>query len=292
MCKDVYISVIVPVYNVEKYLNQCIYTLVHQTFSNIEIIMVDDGSTDFSGVICDSLAEKYDNCKVIHQKNSGLSMARNTGLKNASGNWVMFVDSDDWIDINCLEKCVTCINKFDIDCIIFPYIRELGTESKKVYTLGRMKKIFKDDYVYRRLFGLIGMELKHPETQNDLNYAWGKLYKRKCIGEEIFEPYEISGTVEDLWFNLKVFKNIKTVLYEPDVFYHYNKTNNVSLVHTYHDNFISVRRNLFEMMKKEINDCSLPKEFYKALSNRQMCTLVDASRNIINSDMSFSMKKN
>ena len=92
------ISIIVPVYNVEKYLNECIDSIIAQTYSNIEIILVNDGSTDASGKICDEYAEKDGRIKVIHQVNAGLSAARNAGMAVATGEYLYFVDSDDYVD--------------------------------------------------------------------------------------------------------------------------------------------------------------------------------------------------
>lgn len=93
--KNPLVSIIIPVYNVEPYLKECLDSIVNQTYSLLEIILVDDGSTDQSGVICDEYAEKDDRIRVIHQHNQGLSMARNAGMEIMTGEWVMFVDSDD-----------------------------------------------------------------------------------------------------------------------------------------------------------------------------------------------------
>ena len=95
---DSLLSIIVPVYNVEQYLSRCVDSLVNQTYHNIEIILVDDGSPDRSGEICDEYAKKDKRVKVIHQSNGGLSDARNTALDIAKGDYLMFVDSDDWIE--------------------------------------------------------------------------------------------------------------------------------------------------------------------------------------------------
>lgn len=97
------ISVVVPVYNVCEYLSSCVESICHQTYQQLEIILVDDGSTDGSGVLCDRLAAKDARIRVIHQENRGLSAARNTGIEAASGTWIAFVDSDDWIDTDMLE---------------------------------------------------------------------------------------------------------------------------------------------------------------------------------------------
>lgn len=111
-------SIIVPVYNVEKYLDECIRSLLKQTYSSLEIILIDDGSTDQSGIICDNYSAKYNNVKSIHQKNQGQSKARNEGVKIAKGKWLMFVDSDDFIVENTCEIIANYIKKYDVDIII------------------------------------------------------------------------------------------------------------------------------------------------------------------------------
>lgn len=98
------VSIIVPVYNVEKYLDQCVNSLINQTYDKIEIILVDDGSKDNSGRLCDEWAKKSNKIKAVHKKNAGLGMARNTGLEHVTGNYVMFIDSDDYLAENVVEK--------------------------------------------------------------------------------------------------------------------------------------------------------------------------------------------
>ena len=98
------ISIIVPVYNVEKYIHECVDSIINQTYKNIEIILVDDGSPDNCGKICDEYAKKDNRIKVIHKPNGGLSDARNHGIDVANGEWLMFIDSDDWIEPNMAEK--------------------------------------------------------------------------------------------------------------------------------------------------------------------------------------------
>lgn len=123
------VSIIIPVYKVEKYLRKCLDSVVNQTYRNIQIILVDDESPDGCGKICDEYAEKDERIEVIHQKNGGVSSARNTGLKHVSGDYVMFVDSDDYIDLCCVEKCVEAMTD-DIDLLWFNYISEYPDKSK------------------------------------------------------------------------------------------------------------------------------------------------------------------
>ncbi len=113
------ISVIIPVYNVEKYLHECVDSVLNQTYKNLEIILVDDGSTDSSGKICDEYIDKDERVTVIHQKNGGLSAARNTGFESSSGDYIYFLDSDDYIAQEAMEKLYGIISKENPDFIFF-----------------------------------------------------------------------------------------------------------------------------------------------------------------------------
>ena len=113
------VSVVIPVYNVEAYLCECVDSVINQTYKNLEIILVDDGSTDSSGKICDDYAEKDERISVIHQKNGGLSAARNAGLDKASGEYIYFLDSDDYVADNTLESLITIAEKDNSDIVFF-----------------------------------------------------------------------------------------------------------------------------------------------------------------------------
>lgn len=117
------ISVIIPVYNVEKYLRRCVESVLNQTYDNLEIILVDDGSLDKSGIICDEYARKDERVKTIHKKNGGLSSARNAGMKIASGEYMGFIDSDDDIETHMYEKMYDVAEKYNVDFVMSDYIR-------------------------------------------------------------------------------------------------------------------------------------------------------------------------
>ena len=112
------ISIIIPVYNVEKYLDKCINSVLMQTYKNIEILLINDGSTDSSGQICESYAKKDSRIKVIHKENGGLSDARNVGIEHSTGSYIMFVDSDDYIDCNMASVLYNLLNSTNSDMAI------------------------------------------------------------------------------------------------------------------------------------------------------------------------------
>ena len=132
------ISIIVPVYKVEQYLPKCIDSILAQTFQNWELLLIDDGSPDNSGNICDEYAHKDSRIRVFHKKNGGVSSARNLGLDYAEGDYVMFVDSDDWISNDCLQVCLDEIKKDKLDALQFGFISvtdDLENPRVKIATL-------------------------------------------------------------------------------------------------------------------------------------------------------------
>lgn len=178
--KNEIISIVVPVYNVEKYLPECIDSLISQTYSNIEIILVNDGSTDNSGEICDNYSKIDNRIKVIHKENGGLSDARNEGLKNISGKLIMFIDSDDYIDRNLVETLYKNLIKEQADISISAYSILLKNKTKDIctpntyLTLNNKESI---DYMYRLKYysPMINSKLFKVELFDNIYFPVGKL---------------------------------------------------------------------------------------------------------------------
>lgn len=146
------VSVIVPVYNVEKYLKRCVESILSQTMKNLEIILVDDGSTDQSGIICDEYAKKDSRIKVVHKKNGGLSSARNAGLAIAQGKYVGFVDSDDDIENIMYERMYETIEKENVDFVMSDYIRIPGNGETYLKTLEIEKGRYDRNNIREKIF--------------------------------------------------------------------------------------------------------------------------------------------
>ena len=139
------LSVIVPVYNAEKKLSKCIESITNQTYKNLEIILIDDGSTDNSLKICTDYKEKDNRIKVIHCENGGVSKARNIGLKNCTGDLVTFIDSDDFIDVNTYEKCINIFNDYNVDSVRFNAVLQKESNSKP------LKIPYKSDGIHSKI---------------------------------------------------------------------------------------------------------------------------------------------
>lgn len=207
---DVLISVIVPVYNVKCYLEECINSILGQSYYNIEIICVDDGSTDGSSEICDDIALKDSRLRVIHQKNAGLSAARNTGLLHATGEYVAFVDSDDWIHPNYLE-CLYHLCKDNI-CDI----AQCGLQ--KIYPTDSLQTM-------ERCEGVIftGREMEHRlfEAQGWKNVVvWNKLYHRSLFSNLSFE---VGKQHEDEFITYQIYWKAKNIACTDCVLYYYRQ---------------------------------------------------------------------
>ena len=282
------VSIIVPVYNDEPHVRQCIDSLINQTYRNIEIICVNDGATDESGEILAEYAAKDSTIKVISQKNAGLSAARNVGFSFATGDYVMYVDSDDWIDLETCETAVAIAVKHKADIVFWPYIREFQNAQ-------RPKTLFYDDYivfdeedfftqVYETIVGLHGAFLKHPENADTLVTAWGKLYRRALLiknNAEFVDTKEI-GT-EDALFNMQALKSVRRGVYIRRYFSHYRKNTTTSLTSTYKPKLSAQWNHLFECMYNTVvlTGGERKKDLLIALNNRISLSIIGLGLNAL-----------
>lgn len=204
------ISVIVPVYKVENYLKRCVESIAKQTYTELEIILVDDGSPDKSGVMCDKFAEQDSRIKVIHKTNGGLSDARNAGIERATGKYIVFVDSDDWLDFDMIEILYGALIENDADIAECSY-RNLYCDCIKEETKCNAEIVVGDN-----VFALEGMlDWKYFKPN-----AWNKLYKRETIGEI---RYPVEKIHEDEFTTYKYFYNAKKLVYVDVSKYNYDR---------------------------------------------------------------------
>ena len=192
------VSVIVPVYNVEKYLKRCLDSIINQTYKNIEIILVNDGSKDNSRDICEEYEKKYENISLINQENGGLSAARNTGLKHINGEAVTFVDS------------VDSMKKHNVDMVVTNNIRTKGYQEKTSQPDSLTEEVLTQEEYAKKFFKIDGNSIEY--------YAWSKLYKR-----EIMEGVEfpVGLFAEDVLGTFRYMKNAQSIFYSNRVTYNY-----------------------------------------------------------------------
>lgn len=208
------ISVIVPVFNVEKYIHRCINSILKQTYQNIEIIIVDDGSKDGSGKICDEYAKKDNRVKVIHKENGGVSSARNIGLKSANGKYITFVDADDWIENNTYEEMIEKLKINNVDIVKCGFLKD-NTDKIKENNL-----VFGDN---------VKFDLKQNRAEILNLYYSGKIDPGICfslIKKEIIDKVELFNTNlaigEDFIFMLEIICVSKSIYFFNKNFYHYD----------------------------------------------------------------------
>ena len=211
------ISVIIPVYNIEKYLSRCITSVVNQTYKNLEIILVDDGSTDGSAKICDEWAQKDERIKVFHIGNDGVSAARNLGIDNSNGDYICFVDSDDWLECDMIEFLLEKAVKYDSDITRCSYFTELMNGAGSP---------------------LVPDEISEFPTRNEIiceliskgviaGAIWNKLYKRSAIGDTRFDINLKYG--EDLYFNYRIYnKNLSASFFNEPKYHYFLRTGSVT----------------------------------------------------------------
>lgn len=229
------VSVIVPVYNVEKYLNQCMTSLLRQTLTNIEIILVDDGSTDSSGILCDQFGSLDKRIKVLHKNNEGLGMARNSGLSIATGKYIGFVDSDDFVSSKMFEVLYNYAEKYGADASCCEKIRFYDGDriEEKETSVNKKIEVYDErqmpDYVMHR----IGMP---PESKKDTLYqtaVWLGIYRKAIIDEKSIKFVSERKLIsEDIIFNIDFFSNCRKAVHCHRPLYYYRDNSN-SLTKTY-----------------------------------------------------------
>ncbi|MFW2488476.1 glycosyltransferase family 2 protein [Clostridium chromiireducens] len=247
------ITVIVPVYNVEKYLRGCLESIIHQTFYPYQVILVDDESTDNSGSICDEYAKKYKYVEVIHKKNEGLGLARNTGLDNATGDYVVFIDSDDYADLTLLENLIVARRKYGSDTCLGGYKR-VDSKNQYVGEFPYDEVNYSGKQILQTLLPrMIGSS---PESSDCIGMAaWNVLYSMEIINKHkirfVSERILIS---EDIIFNLKYYKYANNATLIKETNYNY-RINEGTLTTKYRSNRFKLIKILYteeEKMLKEL----------------------------------------
>ena len=264
-------SVIIPIYNVENYLRPCVDSILNQTHTNLEIILVEDGSPDGCANICDEYQLIDERVKVIHKKNGGAASARKAGMDIATGKYVMFVDGDDWIELNTIEICIAeVIKRPELGCVLFSYVKETASGSVPMSIMDQtiyLEGDVAENKVYRRLFGLSNDELNHPERMENMVSCCMKLYRSDFAEKGRYYDVKEVGSCEDGLFNMYALYKCESIMYLDMPMYHYRKIEN-SATNSYRPRLVQQWGNLFSIMEKIIDEKKLGAEYREALANR------------------------
>lgn len=248
-------SVIVPVYNVEKYLNRCMESIVNQTYRDFEVILVDDGSTDASGKICDEYAQAYSFVHVIHQKNQGPSGTRNTGLEHAQGEWIAFVDSDDWLETTMLE-------------ILSKQIEKTGAE---LYSFNMQKRAPNDEIIEKLIWSIENNTYYFQTEEQKFRFyfeylmqyksgweVWGKIFRRSIIIENGLKFLDRSRVfAEDYLFTFQYLLHIRKIAVICNIFYNYCMRADSLMHNVEYKTVLPKLYNLAEAGYKSVCNCRL-----------------------------------
>ena len=258
------ISIVIPVYNIERYLNKCLDSIINQSFKDFELILINDGSTDNSGEICDHYAQKDSRVKVIHKDNGGVSSARNIGLDQAKGEWITFVDSDDWVHEDFLKKR-----------------HELAIAENADVAYCDLELVYSDHSEYCRTAEIDPKEKTQVSSwiRSKSNYSPILLIKKELLDYHNLRFMPEVRLCEDLNLILKVILYAKKIVHVKEALYFYNKQNTASTMHNPHlywgdlqlafsDLIDTFKANgVYDHYKEEISWCILEYKFFSIINN-------------------------
>ncbi|MGM8366162.1 glycosyltransferase [Virgibacillus sp. W0181] len=288
MDKSTLVSIIVPIYNAEKVLDNCLSSVLNQTYSDLEIILVNDGSTDQSGDICDAYALKDSRMKVIHQLNAGPSSARNEGVQASTGDFIQFVDADDTVEPDLTEKLVAAMEaEGDIDFVICGYTIRVNGETGTIRKILPAVEGILNRSTFLNEIGKLYYDIVLPSL-------WNKLYVSDIIKSRHIQFREDLSMGEDLLFNLAYIENCQRVNIIRDPLYLYSIENNHSLSSKFNKNLFQNQLMLYQEIKR-----FLQKNVSYSGANKEYVQLIFANSIVLvlnnlfhpGSDLSATQKK-
>ena len=280
------VSIVVPVYNVEKYLDRCVESIVNQTYKNLEIILVDDGSIDGSSQKCDDWSFRDPRIRVVHKENAGPGMARNAGMEYASGKYIFFFDSDDYVDLGAVQKCVEAAEKFKADTVVFG--------RSNVYSDGRIEK--EEITVPKEIYEAEGV--KNVFLPELFNYgigfgmsAWSKMFNLELIKKHrLVFASEKDIISEDAMFCMEYFSVSERVALLSDNLYYYYK-NDKSFTRIYRFDRFQKNNEFLEKCTDKAKYLGLSDIIYRNIAARYHGMTLGTLGQIVDSDLNKKEKK-
>lgn len=286
------VTVVVPIYNVESYLNRCVESIVNQTYKNLEILLIDDGSPDNCPQMCDEWAEKDSRIKVIHKQNEGLGMARNTGIDNAAGEYICFIDSDDYMNENLVQKSMSMITENSCDFVVYGFCDVTENEqflcsyipspSKQILTGKDVKKLF-----VKHTFA---SEYYNSEKWTLRLSAWNCIYSMNVIKNNNFKFVSEREIIsEDVYSLLTLYPHLKKVGIISDMLY-YHRVNSQSITHKFRKDRIEKLNYLYVKLVELCDDLNYDEETKCLMSNPYLNGIIGALKMIVD-EKSLSEKE-
>lgn len=277
------VSIIIPVYNKEEVLEKNIQSVLNQTLKDIEVILINDGSTDYSGEICNKIKQSDKRVKVVHQENGGTSVARNTGISVATGNYIGFMDPDDWIEPNMYENMYGEIQKNQSEvCICNYYV--VTKKARHPIAIDLSFDILDKNQTFENLvLNMISTKTLNSSEKAIAGTVWRLLIDRKSI-----EKYDLSFVpgltiMQDLVFSVDLFTDVKNVCIDRNFNYHYIQIDD-SAIHKYRDNIFELNSKVNTEIIKILKGKALYKKSYNRIRNRYIISGLSIVQNEIQSN--------
>lgn len=291
--RNALVSVVVPIYNVEKYLDRCLSSIVNQSYRNLEIILVDDGSPDRCPQMCEAWAQRDERIKVVHKINAGLGMARNTGIEHASGDYICFYDSDDYIAPQTIEKALALAEEKEAQVVVYG-MQTVDKDGNVVRTMVPQapKSVYRGEEV-RTVFLPDLIDNRHDQaTVRDLCFsAWSCLYSmelvRACQWQFVSERTLIS---EDSYSLIWLYQHVDAVAILPEACYYYCE-NAASLTHTYREDRYGKFAYFYEECMKLVRELHYSRQVEISVSGLHISFSIAAMKQIAAADADNAGKR-
>jgi glycosyltransferase EpsH len=290
------VSIVVPIYNMERYLERCLDSLLAQRLQDIEIVAVDDGSDDRSWRILRAYGDRDARVRAFIQPNAGVSSARNLGIRMARGEYIGFVDPDDWVDPEMYDEMAGEADRSKADIVMCSYAREFGThQAVKRFGVPDRTRLdgerLKAQYL-RRLIGPLREEAADMELLDAWGTVWSKLYRADLIKENRLEFVDLQkiGSNEDTLFNIHAAYYANSLVFLDRPYYHYWKANESSITSGYKHDLLNRWFTLYRLIEDFLIERRLPEEYVAALRNRICLNTLGLGLNAVGSRLALAEK--